>query len=871
MPWDGARRIENERREYFVRQQLHHERFPDYASGWRRPSATTTERVWKLVGEAATAAVRKAAEKKAANKNAAGEVTAKVDADELAAHESAPMEFARAEKQALVVALDAAIQASDDKRLLTHNLIFDAVAGAYSDWYRAARECSPARVSYEMPADTLKCAWRDLGRNEIYLHKLIAAAQNGCGLYTAEKGSDDKYTVELDVETESLRERFLDLIAKDAETGGTYQRRSRRKRLRLAGAPDADDGLADALPDVPSVDDDDLVEDGSDGADGATQKVVAGVAYNVAEPGAESLDVIRALESARLYLNAKNIEAEYDRLVDLADDVAKEAGDKYGVDVWKRGPRVYRSGMSRLHFWRSPWQRHLRDVLGEKPDQTIKKRVTGLAQRFDKYLGQARQLEPIVYQAVAAKKAGKVDRYGELEICTKYEKLSNRRFQALDFWLTEVSGKDKQSAVHDLGPVGDYDDVGGASMLEKVTTTRRGRLFRIGASRSAEERAALARDSESGGPEYGDLLNDRQDPVGVDVSGSQFQIYAVLLGLREFEETLRTTPYKEIAAARIWERHDNPDDPFCLPDNHDFEREDDDRLKEAAKKTSMTFMYGSPPKQIVERLAESVDDFGAGLGTIRNLRSFLDDTVLPFDQIKRWKRACRRIAKRAWDKDPYTGVVFADPLDKTPVRWNPVNWELQPVAGTDGVRIWAKVPRVEKYVMVGKPAVSKKGKPFTRRYRQPFWENVVPNERGEYPTDLRKLGKTFGPCFVHALDSLFCGLVVKELEQRGVSVISVHDGFYVAPDAFRELEAAIKVASKAWFMELGSPGGVYDELERLLGKCTPPKRGKRKGVCCGRCSNWIRELRTKWEDRKKTGDWPEFKVGLVESKSKDAI
>jgi hypothetical protein len=109
MPWTGARRIESERVLYREAQRLHHARFSNYAAGWRRPSHTTAARVWQLVQQAATP------------------ITGTLSA---------------IEKPALVVTLDAAIQAGQDGRLLTHNVVFDAVAAAWSDHYRAACERS---------------------------------------------------------------------------------------------------------------------------------------------------------------------------------------------------------------------------------------------------------------------------------------------------------------------------------------------------------------------------------------------------------------------------------------------------------------------------------------------------------------------------------------------------------------------------------------------------------------------------------------------------------------------------------------------------------------------------------------------------------
>lgn len=103
MPLTGARRIEGERLTYRKAQCLHHAAFPDYPRWWRRPSAETTGRALTLIS----------------NDGADLSVT---------------------ERPALVVVLDAAIQAGEDGRQLSHNLIFDALASRWSDWYRAAIE-----------------------------------------------------------------------------------------------------------------------------------------------------------------------------------------------------------------------------------------------------------------------------------------------------------------------------------------------------------------------------------------------------------------------------------------------------------------------------------------------------------------------------------------------------------------------------------------------------------------------------------------------------------------------------------------------------------------------------------------------------------
>jgi DNA-dependent RNA polymerase-like protein len=133
------------------------------------------------------------------------------------------------------------------------------------------------------------------------------------------------------------------------------------------------------------------------------------------------------------------------------------------------------------------------------------------------------------------------------------------------------------------------------------------------------------------------------------------------------------------------------------------------------------------------------------------------------------------------------------------------------------------------------------------------------NAAGELATWKQKLTSMVGPSFIHTLDAMFCGLVIEELAERGVrDVVAVHDAWYVAADAEVKLRAALRAASIKWFAGLGT---VYDELEKMLGMRVPPKRGPSKGRCCGRCANWIKELRAKWHARVDHEDYPIFNVG----------
>lgn len=806
MLWRGGRGPvgAEERAEYRERQRRHHEKFPEYVAGWRRPSDATVEAICAFVGDAARG-------------------------------------LSPVERQALVVVLDAAIQAGQDRRLLTHNLVFDAVAATWSDNYRACVEAGRAFVSYEMAPDTLRSAWRDLGREGIRPATLVKLAQHGCGLYATTRtreGAAAKYNVALTEATRTAREQFLSIVAADAKNGGTYRRRSSKRRLLLAGSDDAVEVPAAYYE--PDDDEDDLsVQDFS------RRKIVAEVPYNVATPRPRSLEVIRLLEGARLYLDVKALEAEYGRLTDEADAVYGEALGVYGVKLtespvgrWRR-----RDGESREGYYRRAWQSHLRKVFGRCPDDETLEAVIAFARTFDKCVGRASQLAVVRDQAREAVNAGRADAHGELLIRTRYAKTWNRRFQALDFWATEVSGKQPitEMTTVNLGPAGYPSgpyDAPEPDIEEEVTSTtvQRGRLFRVAAFESAEEREneRKRREYYEAGFNLDDpLLEDRQHLVGVDVSGSQIQIYAFLLGLNRLAAKLKTMPYKQVATLRARERHADPADAFKLP-----ARLTNPQLVAAVKAATMEFMYDSPPQKIAERFAADPTEYGDGLGSARNLTLFLRDEELQLDVIAtKWKPACRRIARRAYAADPHAGVSFTDPYDGATVRWNPIAWTLDPrharVAGSGDVRIYAKTPLGAK------------------------------NTAGDYPVSLNELVRSFGPCFIHTLDAMFCGLVVAELARFGVrDFVAIHDAWLVPADAERELLAAVEAAGRPWYERLGS---IYDDLERLLGTCTPPTRGPRKGQCCGHCANWIRGLRVRWQQRVAAGDdWPVFRVGEAE-------
>src|SRR5207245_1229332 len=72
-------------------------------------------------------------------------------------------------KQALAVAVDAAVTAGERRRMLTTNMVFDALARHWSDHYLAVLQAGKAAISYDMKVTTVRASWRDLLRNGVRL------------------------------------------------------------------------------------------------------------------------------------------------------------------------------------------------------------------------------------------------------------------------------------------------------------------------------------------------------------------------------------------------------------------------------------------------------------------------------------------------------------------------------------------------------------------------------------------------------------------------------------------------------------------------------------------------------------------------------
>lgn len=397
---------------------------------------------------------------------------------------------------------------------------------------------------------------------------------------------------------------------------------------------------------------------------------------------------------------------------------------------------------------------------------------------------------------------------GVVPIRSEFVLTVNRRYQAKNFWPSEVTGKDFQE---DKIAFAIPDFIWTALGKVPEEWSRRGRWFRVqltGAT-GARRWAPLA---------------------GMDISSSQIQVLAAFLGLRDLEERASKTPFKELLLDRALELA--TENRFRIPPEL---ADDPDRLTDALKFALMTRLYGSQPSNIAKKLAT---EFAPGLGDGKNLDRLLRDKKLGLDEIFHFLEACKRMATKAHRADPCAGLRLRDPLDGQPVRWNPVRTRPQKGAGDDATEIYWLEPVFVTYVG-NKQAVAP----------------TQPDERGEYPTDLSALRRMTLPCLTHMLDGAFSAIVIDGLRIAGVpDMVAIHDSWLVPddPQALATLDGEIRDAGRPWLESLGP---VYDDV---LAGLTEKDQG------------WFYDIRAKWQERVAAGDWPKFlakKSSLTRPKS----
>ena len=311
------------------------------------------------------------------------------------------------------------------------------------------------------------------------------------------------------------------------------------------------------------------------------------------------------------------------------------------------------------------------------------------------------------------------------------------------------------------------------------------------------------------------------------------QLLSVVLGRREAERAVTARSWKDglvdgfYAVHAHWNGRANG---FTLPDPVDSLARRA-QLREAAGRVGFV-LYGSSFDAMVREMATDPGRYGAGLGSVQNVRALLElgaginaEIALLKDLRDEYLPVAYALADAALKRNRYDGLIFTDLFDGARVRWN------APARRT------ISLPHGSVPLSVSMPVGE-------------------PNAVGEYPVDIgttrRKsdLHKLTLPGLIHMLDSAFAGHVIFALYAAGVrDIVSINDCWLIASDALPVLYDAVVAAAEPWFRSLE---GFYRIFESYLDEASD--HGKA-----------VREWRAAWQRRLEaieagTDEWPKFLV-----------
>jgi hypothetical protein len=420
MPWTGARTFG--RREWDEYRARHAQQLavnPDYDRWWRRPLEGTSNAIFDHV---AWERARPLAD--------------------LIPHykwlrDDDRASLARVAKQALAVALDAAVLAGERGRILTTNVIADALCARWSDNYRAALETTDALVSWDAPEPVMSAGLRDLHRNGLLFGTLLKAAVSGVdGLYKTErnyikvrvKGGKGATRLlwrgfKVTLIPGQLLDDFLMLMKADP----SYRRPVPGRRVLLSSATAYGDVIDEATERALSQGEfEGIIEHEGGLVTSPSRQVAAGRAYNASVVGPLGERVIKILESQRLLVYVPSVASDVTEwesaLGQICGRCANPQDDKPHSD--------------------DPAHDHLRGMVNtHRPTRD--------------------QLKPCMEEVV--------------EIQSRFRKWI--RYYARDFWPTEVTTKETRIDEWSVG------------LLKKAETTHRGRWFE---AREGDTRKPLA-------------------------------------------------------------------------------------------------------------------------------------------------------------------------------------------------------------------------------------------------------------------------------------------------------------------------------------------------------------------------------------------
>jgi hypothetical protein len=419
---------------------------------------------------------------------------------------------------------------------------------------------------------------------------------------------------------------------------------------------------------------------------------------------------------------------------------------------------------------------------------------------------------------------------GVVQIKSRFFRDREGRFHAAHFWPQPISGRlDRTHRV--AGSV--------------FWTSQRARWFRFPA------------------PAWPEL-------VGYDVSSSQTQILAILLGLDDLEELTRDPKFKmkvylaEEALSRLPMRTHPRSAAELVPMMKDIWTrilyggkakeivwDHFERLVPGTftRKQYLTTVRDAKRRSASRRAVAEARKYNAAIQTAEhNLEAFLED--IPWygkpgeGKLSDFFRACERLAQAAMKRDVYAGVTFTDPLSGVPIRWNPVR-RARKRMNCQGFQVGLRLPGGWQ------GRTDAKG-----RKRHSFLDAIPHPVTGDYRVNSAKLKSSIAPGVIHLLDSCFNALVVQQMTQA-VPLVAVHDCWYVpgildgtkaeATTGLASLVVSLRLAGREWLQHLGP---VYEGLVDYLAGTE--------------YEAFARRIQAQWQQRVAEARWPRFKVEPTE-------
>jgi hypothetical protein len=702
--------------------------------------------------------------------------------------------------QSLVIAADYAVQAGRDARTFTANGYVEALAERWSAIYRQTRDTWGTGRLADFKPETVRAIREELIGSGVPLARLWQAMRNGVpGLFDLGapiKNKGRRVYLEDDDEVPFPRIGELDAVL-DADS--RYRRdRVRGPRLLLAD---------DKMP---------------------PRKIARHVAgeepYDVMHIGQGTERVLQWLESERVWLHVPAVLRDIERaetekktspwpaIKRAWNDVLPSRYAQAGLDVPRKAPK---RAPAEVRYWNAV-ERGL----------VLKARKAFVAQEWRAYLSIGHhQSDRARYNSVKGRLASMTairDQLRErgvldkeyVEIKSAFYKHRTRRFQAVNVWPSEASSGDEiamplspehQAAILEARVPWPPEML--AALRLPPGTTRRVRYDSGDAVPT--EFAVPQRVRWFHAPPWFNPGFDKEaewDPdatewfCGHDVSGSQAQILAVLMGLDDVEKQLRAMPFKKLVATSARALH--KDGKLRLPD----EMLDNARLLEETAKIAMPLLYGATEHNLVLKMQRNPAKYGPGLDAPTLSVLFQETPVIV--KLRLFLAVCEAVGAAA----PAAGVTVVDPLDGGTFTWNP--------------------PKRRK-VQISSGAFKLYCYPPTGQISR------------------KKLTRRIAPGLIQMLDALFASCVMLALrhiaaveQARVPALVAVHDAFLVPQSASHYLPAAIEGAGQLWLPNLGP---VYEVLERHL-----PSDHKYGQVVC--------EWRAKWEQRVRDCDWPNFRT-----------